>query len=179
MKKILFFLITAFSVSMSYGQCETANKELSNAEKFEYNPGSLIQKEFINIGTVRKVDFKAIHYLDLNTLDSLRALRFEYFVASANRTVTKIATVDPDEIEGLIAAVKIIQEKLGSANLINRTEVTYRSRGEFEVGCYLRNTEWTAYLKLFSCDYNSRVILKKDDLSQLLSLLEKAKELLG
>lgn len=178
MKKALIILLAFFSVSIGYGQCETKNKELSNAEKFAYSAGALIQKKFIAIGSVRKVDLIAVHYLDLNSLDTLTALRFEYFVASTNRTVTKIATVDLDEMDGLIAAVKMIQEKVHSANLINRTEVSYRTRGEFEVGCYLKDQEWTAYLQLFSCDFDSRVRLKEGDLSQLLGLLEKAKEMI-
>ncbi|NEN22365.1 hypothetical protein G3O08_02470 [Cryomorpha ignava] len=178
MKKTVIFLIAVFAASLGYSQCEAQMKGLSNAEKFANTSGKLIQMEFLEVGTVRKVDIKVIHYLDLNSLDSLRALRFEYLVVSTYNTHTKVATVDTDEIDGLINAVKMIQAKLVSANLINRTEVTYRTRGEFEVGCYLKNQEWTAYLQLVCYDSDSRVRLKEGDLAELLALLEIGKGML-
>lgn len=178
MKKLLFVLISILMFSVSYGQTDTKEKELSNAEKFSSKAGTLIQKEFIDVGTINKAEVKVIHYTDLISNETVSSVRFEYEVASSYSTDTKIASLDADEIDGLIKSIRMMQEKVFAMTPTNYTEVTYRSRGGFEAGCYWSKGDWATYLKLEKYDGKSYVFLKKDDFPALLALLEKAKTML-
>ncbi|WP_321281392.1 hypothetical protein [Marinifilum fragile] len=178
MKKLLFVLTAILVFNLSYGQTSTKEKELSNAEKFSSKSGTLIEKEFIDVGTLKKAEIKIIHYSDLISNESVSALRFEYEVAGNYSSDTKIASLDADEIDGLIKSIKMIQEKVFASTPTNYTEVTFQSRGGFEAGCYWSNGDWATYLKLEKYDGKSYVFLKKDDFPKLLSLIEKAKTLM-
>ena len=178
MKKLLFVLISILMFSVSYGQTDTKEKELSNAEKFSSKAGTLIQKQFIDVGTINKAEVKVIHYTDLISNETVSSVRFEYEVASSYSTDPKIASLDADEIDGLIKSIRMMQEKVFAMTPTNYTEVTYRSRGGFEAGCYWSKGDWATYLKLEKYDGKSYVFLKKDDFLVLLALLEKAKTML-
>lgn len=178
MKKLLFVLISFLMFSLSYGQTDTKEKEISNAEKFSSKAGTLIQKEFIDVGTINKTVVQVIHYSDLISNETVSSVRFEYEVVSSYSTDTKIASLDADEIDGLIKSIRMMQEKVFAMTPTNYTEVTYRSRGGFEAGCYWSKGDWATYLKLEKYDEKSYVFLKKDDFPALLALLEKAKTML-
>jgi hypothetical protein len=175
-KTVLTFALFLTTIAMTFGQSK--EQELSNADKFSAKAGTLIQKEFLDIGTVNKAKIKVIHYKDLISYETVSAVRFEYEVASSYSTDTKIASLDADEIDGLIKSIKLMQEKVFLSTPTNYTEVTYKSRGGFEAGCYLSKGDWATYLKLEKFDGKSYVFLKKDDFPTLLSLLEKAKTML-
>ncbi|APY12145.1 hypothetical protein BWZ22_13325 [Seonamhaeicola sp. S2-3] len=178
MKKLLLVLLSFLAFNLSYGQTDSKEKELSNAEKFSSKSGTLIEKEFLDVGTLKKAEIKVIHYTDLISNESVSALRFEYEVASSYSSDTKVASLDADEIDGLIKSIKMMQEKVFTSSPTNYTEVTYKSRGGFEAGCYWSKGDWGTYLKLEKYDGKSYVFLKKDDFPELLTLLEKAKTLM-
>lgn len=178
MKKLLVVLISIMTFTASYGQTNTKEKEQSNAEKFSSKSGTLIEKEFVDVGTLKKVEIKVIHYTDLISNESVSALRFEYEVTGSYSSDTKIASLDADEIDGLIKSIKMMQESVFTSTPTNYTEVTYQSRGGFEAGCYWSKGDWSTYLKLEKYDGKSYVFLKKDDFPELLKLLEKAKTML-
>jgi len=178
MKKLLVVLISIMAFTVSYGQTDTKEKELSNAEKFSSKSGTLIEKEFVDVGTLKKAEIKVIHYTDLISNESVSALRFEYEVAGSYSSDTKIASLDADEIDGLIKSIKMMQESVFTSTPTYYTEVTYKSRSGFEAGCYWSKGDWSTYLKLEKYDGKSYVFLKKDDFPELLTLLEKAKTLM-
>lgn len=178
MKHLLIVLLSFLVFNLSYGQADSKEKELSNAEKFSSKSGTLIEKEFLDVGTLKKAEIKVIHYTDLISNESVSALRFEYEVAGSYSSDTKIASLDADEIDGLIKSIKMMQENVFKSSPTNYTEVTYKSRGGFEAGCYWSKGDWATYLKLEKYDGKSYVFLKKDDFPELLTLLEKAKTLM-
>jgi hypothetical protein len=178
MKKLVIIFIAILAVNLSYGQTDTKDKELSNAEKFSSKAGTLIQKEFLDVGTIKKAEIKVIYYTDLISSETVSSVRFEYEVASSYSTDTKIASLDADEIDGLLKSIKMMQDKVFTSTPTNYTEVTYKSRGGFEAGCYWSKGDWSTYLKLEKYDGKSYVFLKKDDFPELLNLLEKAKTLI-
>lgn len=178
MKNLLLVLLSFLAFNLSYGQTDSKEKELSNAEKFSSKSGTLIEKEFLDVGTLKKAEIKVIHYTDLISNESVSALRFEYEVAGSYSSDTKIASLDADEIDGLIKSIKMMQEKVFTSSPTNYTEVTYKSRGGFEAGCYWSKGDWATYLKLEKYDSKSYVFLKKDDFPELLTLLEKVKTLM-
>lgn len=177
MKTPILLLTLTLLATVTFGQ-DTKEAELSNAEKFSSKAGTLIKKEFVEVGVINKAEIKVIHYNDMISNESVSSVRFEYDVASSYSTDTKIASLDSDEIDGLIASIKMMQEKVFQMTPTNYTEVTYKSRGGFEAGCYWSKGDWKTYLKLEKYDGKSYVFLKKSDFPELLAQLEKAKGLL-
>jgi len=154
-----------------------ASDEISNADKFSANTGSLIQKEFVDIGKIKTMNMQIVRLKDLITEDSISALRLEY--KPAYESDTKIASLDSDEIESLINAIIAIQEITSSPRPKNYTEISYKSRGGFEAGCYLSDKGlWVSYLKLEKYDRKSYFFLKEQLFEEFLELLQKAKSYL-
>jgi len=173
-KKILIFTITTFLLSTQI-HAQTPAKEQSNAEAFSAKAGTLMQKEFIEIGTIKKAKVQILYYTDLISVLKKSALKFEFDVVTNYSTDTKAAVLDIDEIDGLMKSIKLMQEKIMLAVPINYTEVYYRSRGGFEGGCFTSKGAWSCYLKLEKYDSKSYVWLESADLTTLYGLLEQAK----
>ena len=55
------------------------------------------------------------------------------------------------------------------------TEVSFKSRGGFETGCFVSEEAWSSYLKLVKNDGKSYVWIEKDDLTTFYDLLSQAK----
>jgi hypothetical protein len=174
MNKTLLTLFI-FTLNTSYNYAQTKEKELSNAEKFSIKAGALIQKEFVEIGSVKDAKISIIYFTDLITNTKQSALRFEYESVGKYSTDTKSALLDADEIDGLIKSVKIMQEKIFPSLASNYTEVSFKSREGFDAGCYWSKGNWSTYLKLEKYDKDSYVFLDKEDFQTLLKLLEQAK----
>lgn len=173
MKKIILSLaIVLISLSV-YSQSK--DKELSNAEVFSAKSGVLMQKEFVEIGTLKRCKIQVVYFTDLISNTKQSALKFEYEVASTYSSDTKAATLDPDEVDGLMKSIKLMQDKVIPTTPANYTEVNYRSRGGFEAGCYTSKGTWSTYLKLEKYDGKSYVFLNIEDLATLYSYLEQAK----
>jgi hypothetical protein len=64
-KTILTFTLIIACFSTFAQQPKVKEQEMSNAEKFSERSGSLIQKEFIDIGEVKKCELKVIRFTDL------------------------------------------------------------------------------------------------------------------
>jgi len=174
-KTILTLVLFLASLTTFAQQTKVKEQETSNAEKFSERAGTLIQKEFIDIGDIKKCELKIIHYTDLISNQKTSALKFEYEYKSSYSTDTKAAVLDADEIDGLIKSIKIIQDKIFPSSAANYSEVTFRSRSDFEAGCYSKKDSWATYMKLERFDSNSYVFMEKKDLAKLLTLLEQAK----
>lgn len=172
---ILILVVLLSTISISYGQIETKSKEVSNAEKFSDKSGTLIQKEFLDVGDLKKCKIQLAKFEDLISNQKTSAVRFEYDYVSSYSSDTKLALLDADEIDGLIKSLKLIQEKIIPVSATNYTEVSYRSRSGFEAGCFSKKDSWNIYLKLERFDSKSYIFLDKDDLPKLLNLLETAK----
>ncbi|MDD3685149.1 MAG: hypothetical protein PHE56_00145 [Bacteroidales bacterium] len=175
MKKIIYsFLLTLLCIGLN-AQTSTKEKELSNAEVFSAKAGTLMQKEFIEIGTLKKCKIQVVYFTDLISSTKQSALKFEYEYVSSYTTDTKAALLDPDEVDGLMKSIKLMQDKVFPTTPTNYTEVYYRSRGGFEGGCFTSKGTWSTYLKLEKFDGKSYVWLNIEDLSTLYTYLEQAK----
>jgi len=173
MKKVIITLSIGFICL--FANAQTKEKDLSNAEVFSAKSGTLMQKEFVEIGTLKKCEIKVIYFTDLISNTKQSALKFEYDVASSYSTDTKAAILDPDEIDGLMKSIKLMQEKVIPTTPTNYTEVSYRSRGGFEAGCFTSKGTWSTYLKLEKFDGKSYVWLTVEDLATLYTYLEQSK----
>ena len=88
---------------------------------------------------------------------------------------TKDAVIVADEVNGLIKSIKSIQQRMFPSTATNYIEVSFKSRGGFDAGCFWSKGSWSTYLKLEKYDKNSYVFLGKDDFPMLLGLLSKQK----
>jgi len=176
MKSLLFIAVITASLCVSAQDPKASKeKEQSNAERFSDKSGSLMQREFITIGEVSKCKIEVVHYKDLIDGKKISAVRFEFEAHLSYGSTTKLAVLDADEIDGFIAAIKIIQEQILPKVPDTYTEVTFKSRGGFEGGCFSEKTKWTPYLKLEKFDSNSYVFTKIEDFPKLLSIMQEAK----
>jgi hypothetical protein len=177
MKKTIITLATLFAVVASFSQqvAKAKEQEVSNAEKFSERSGTLVQKEFIDIGTLKKCEIQVAIFTDLISGQKSSAVRFEYESKSSYSSDTKVAILDEDEIDGLIKSIKIIQSKVLPSKASNYTEVNFRSRSGFSAGCFSKKDTWTTFMKLEKYDSNSYVFMEAEDLAELLKILEASK----
>ncbi len=177
MKKLLITMILTvfFFTVVAQQAAKTKEHEISNAEKFSDRSGSLIQKEFIDIGSLDQCKIQVAKFTDLMNGQKSSAVRFEYEYKSSYSSGTKLALLDADEIDGLIKSIKIIQEKVLPISASNYTEVNFSSRSGFSAGCFSKKDTWTTFMKLEKYDSNSYIFMEKDDLEKLLTILEQAK----
>jgi hypothetical protein len=171
---IIVAAVCLFSLQI-FAQAPAKEKEQSNAEVFSAKAGTLMQKEFVEIGIIKKAKVQVLYYTDLISNTKTSALKFEVDVATTYSTDTKVAILDVDEIDGLMKSIKLMQDKVMLTVPTTYTEVYYRSRGGFEGGCFTSKGAWSCYLKLEKFDSKSYVWLDSEDLSTLYLLLEQAK----
>ena len=174
MKKMITVLMISIVGINGFTQ-QTNEKELSNAEKFSAKSGTLIQKVFNTIGTFKKCEIQVIEYTDLISNTKQKALKISFDVVSTYSTDTKTAVLDTDEIDGLMKSIKLMQEKVMLTVPTLYTEVSFKSRGGFEAGCFVSKEDWSSYLKLVKNDGKSYVWIEKDDLTTFYDLLSQAK----
>lgn len=177
MKKIalILFTVTTSSVFAQQQLSKVKEKEISNAEKFSDVSGTLIKKEIIEIGDVKKCKIQVAKYTDLIASQNTSAIRFEYEYKSTYTSDTKIALLDADEIEGLLKSIKLIQDKIFPTVSDNYTEVNFKSRSGFSAGCFSEKKGWATFIKLEKFDSNSYVFMDKEELDKLANILEEAK----
>jgi hypothetical protein len=175
--KILKLLPILASLSISaFAQDQHATRETSNAEIMASKSGSLLEIQYIEIGNIDEVDIRVMKITDHTSGNLMSALRFEYQFADQVLTQTKIAIVDADEVDPLLKAIKQLQTKVAASEKLAFTEMKYKSRAGFIVGCSYNPEKglWTAYIQLNSNDSKSTVTIPIDELAVLQSLVEQA-----
>lgn len=180
MKRLIFILIAVPMSLNSFGQQATKEQHLSQAEQFGVQKGTLIERQIVDVGVIKRIEVKVLILKDLISRTTKSALRLEYDYASSYSQETKIANLDEDEIDGLIKSIKELQTNVLPTTRKTYTEVSFRSRTGFEIGAdfLLDQTKWVSYTQLASVDDNSRVSLAAEDFGLLLDLIEKAKDLM-
>lgn len=177
MKKVILFLtVLIMGATTIFSQTQlTKEQEQSNAEKFSAKAGTLMQKEYLEIGKIKDAEINVVYYTDLINNAKTNAVRIEYEHVGKYTSDTKTAVLDADEIDGLIKSIKLIQEKIFPITPTKYIEVSFRSRGGFQAGCFWSKEKWSTFLKLEKFDSDSYVWLSKEDFPTLLNLLEQAK----
>jgi len=175
MKSLIMMMALMMCFTMSFGQI-AKEKQLSNAEIFSAKSGTLIEKQFIDIGKAKSVEVKVLKLKDLNDGTGFSALRLEYEVASSYSSDIKIASLDKDEIDGLIKSIKNLQTNVFTTIKDIYTEVTFKSKTGFECGAFfdVGKGVWKAYMQLEKYDSKSSVWLSIEELNEFLILVEQA-----
>jgi hypothetical protein len=176
MKKITTLGFGLLMTSLAFSQAKV-EKQTTQAEQFSATAGTLIEKQFVDIGKVKGISVQVMKLKDLNSGTSKTALRFEYEYKSSYTSDTKIATLDLDEIDGLIKSMNNLKTTVFTSTRDVYTEVTFRSRTGFEAGAYYNvdKAKWVAYIKLEKFDSNSQVFFNTEDFASILTFVEQAK----
>ena len=176
MLKILIgvcFLISLSTVARA--QTQTVAREQSNIEKFSAKSGTLIEKQFVDIGNIREVKVQLLTITDMIVGSKASGVRMEYVASSRYTSDTKVTFLDSDEVDGLIKSINILKSRVLNSTRDNYTEIVFRSRSGFEEGGYFSEGKWTTFVKLERFDKDSYVFMKPDDFDTLLALLQQAK----
>lgn len=176
MNKITSLFIGLLISTFAFSQ-QKIEKQTTQAEQFSATAGTLIEKQFADIGKVKGVTIQVLKFIDLNNGASKSALRFEYIYKSSYTSDTKIASLDLDEIDGLIKSINNLQSVVFTTTRDVYTEVTFTSRTGFMAGAYfdIDKLKWFGFVKLEKYDSNSQLFLTTEDFASLLALVEQAK----
>jgi hypothetical protein len=173
-KRLSIALAISLSALLATAQ---ENKPLkSNTELAFEKPGMLVQKEFILVGSIKGslldgLSTYVVKYSDLLSAQKANVLRFD---AGSGHSSSRYAVVDADEADNLIKAIKLIQEKVLTASPAGFTEVSFRSRAGFSVGCIYLDKKWKIYVNMDRAGDHS-LGLSTDDLRELLLNVQDAK----
>jgi len=174
MKKLILIAVLALPVFL-YGQKEVDQKPASNADKFSDKTGTLIQKEYDPIGEVAKCKIQVVTFKDLLDGHKITAIQFEFEHHASYGSETKLAVLDADEVDGFMASIRIIRERVMPVVAAKYTEVSFKSRSGFMAGCFSKKDKWSGYMKLSQYDSNSFVFFEEGDFNKLYALLQAAK----
>jgi len=161
--------------SVVQAQPQTLTREQSNIEKFSAKSGTLIEKQFVDIGTIKGVKVQLLIITDMIASTKVSGVRMEYVASSRYTTDAKITFLDSDEVDGLIKSINILKSKVLNSTRDNYTEIVFRSRSGFEAGGYFSEAKWTTFVKLERFDRDSYVFMKPEDFDSLLALLQQAR----
>ncbi|WP_109300895.1 hypothetical protein [Aquimarina sp. AU474] len=172
MKK--FFIITLLLVSnLILAQSQKIESNKSNAEIFSTKSGTLIEKQFIDVGSSKKIKLQIVKYTDIISGDSVSASLIESSSKNQYSAGTNVI-LDIDELKGLIKSIEIINVEVLNTIPENYTEITFSSRGNLKAGCFWYKNAWSIYIQLNKRDYKSSIKLNKEELSEILNLLKQS-----
>ncbi|WP_074406089.1 hypothetical protein [Aquimarina megaterium] len=171
---ILIIILLVSNLIISQNQ-EVKSKQ-SNAEIFSNKSGSLIEKQFKEVGKVGKTEIKIVKLTDMISGESISSLRLERRFIDKYTSDTKIASLDTDEISALIKSIEIIRDQVFNFPPENYTEISFRSRSGFEAGCYWNKNIWKPYIQFKKNDRKSLLRLNKPEFLNLLTSIKQAKK---
>jgi hypothetical protein len=174
-RSFLTFVLLLLGAGTLHAQTQPRERELSNIEKFSAKSGTLIEKRFMDVGSVKSVKIRVLILTDLILNTRISGVRIEYEYSGRLGSDTKIAFLDPDEVVGLVKSIDVLKSKVFISAPDSYTEVQFNSRGGFEAGCYFGKGKWSTYLKLERFDSDSFVFLTPEDFDVLRDLLQQAK----
>jgi hypothetical protein len=163
---IILFTYSSFSQQLE--------KNLSKSEEFSQKAGLLVERNFIDIGSVQGVQIQVMKVKDLISGTEFKSLRFEYVFKSSYSTDTKIAVLDSDEIEGLIKSLNFIKTNVHNSTRDSYSEITFTSRTGFKAGCYWDSGKWKNFMKLEKFDSKSSVYFGQNEFNSLITYIEQA-----
>lgn len=172
MKKIIIIVLVLI-VNIAYTQDD---KSMSNSDLFANKPGTYIKKEITDHATARNIKFSILKLTNLKDDTQSTSLRLETTVNTRISTRSFIASIDSDEVDGLIETLKYIKSLIGSVPSAY-TEVIYTTRGRFRAGAYYNDEKvaWVPFLKIDNISDDSMIIFKESEVEILMNIITGAK----
>lgn len=181
MKKYTYILVAhVIALAIAVAACSQTPKDVkavkevlekSKIEAFSLKTGSLIKKEFINLGKAKGVEVSKLIITDISTNTSITGVKLEAYVTKTYGGDNKSCFLDADEIEAFLKSGKYLA-KLAPSDSGNYIELQFTSRDGFQAGAFFeKKGDWRYFLKLERYDSDSYVFLEKTDFQKLYDLL--------
>ena len=163
MKYCLLIFILSFPILL-FAQKDSVNQSL--LEKFSNKSGSLIRKEYLEIGKISglEIDLMIIKNLSDPQFKQISGCRIDY----QGQYSSYHAFIDIDELGALMSAIQIIQTNIFIDTTSNYTEVNFKSRSGFQAGCYndKKSKEWSPFVQVVSYSDKSLVFLNQTEFAR-------------
>jgi hypothetical protein len=169
---LTLFLAQCFLLS---GQSDT----ISLAESFSARAGTLIEKQYVDVGVIRGIQVRVLKLKDIGAGKSVSALRFEYEEVKTYTTTTKISVLDSDEVDGAVTAIGAMLQAVYHTKRDVYTEIIYRNRSGFSCGAYfdLKKQDWQCFVSIGKYGAAS-IYMTKEEAAKVLGYIEKGKTMM-
>jgi hypothetical protein len=179
MRSLVFLALMCVCTATAHAQATTAQaqvqpqeKDRSNLEKFSSQSGTLLERQFVDLGSIRGVKVRTQTITNLISKISYSGLRFEMDIRRSYGSSSAISVLDGDEAEALLRSLKFIKSNVLTSTRTSYTEVFFNSRGGFEMGCYYSSGQWTLFMKVSKYERDSMFSLGPDELNTLILMIE-------
>ena len=174
-------LLTCTLFSEVYGQEAETTKTDSKTIEFMAKDGTLLQRDFYELGKVSSVDCQVLVITDCISNQKVGCMRLKTYNYTKYSSDSYIGTLDYDELEACIKSIRYIKDNLLNTVPERYTEVSYKTRDKVEVGAYysVDKKKWTVYVQTKSYTSKSIEFLSTDNMRTLLEKMEQAKEIIA
>lgn len=178
MKRLIWSLALLVSMALIHAQEDGT----SRIKEFQSRKGTLIIKEFFEIGTVKgqygsDLEFSVLRLTSPSGGVPLKGLKLSSSKKSSYSTDERSSLLDEEEVDALISALQYmvqIQKEKGSDKSMPYTEYIFRAKDGFEIGFMISKGEYTAFSSVGSISAIS-AFFKYADLGAILSKAQEAK----
>jgi len=171
----LFFLSIGAMAQEEETELPGIQKTLSKAEEYYTKTGKIIETQFHKLGTMNGVSIEMLQIFDHAEHVELRAIKMG-MQTGGQFSRYRSATIDKDEVEDLLTALRLMKDKIYTTTRNTYTEVNYYSRCGFKVSCYFvpNKLKWNGIVQLDKYHSDSVLELSEENLSKLIELIEGA-----
>lgn len=153
MKKVFVLLLVSLMTITSFAQAEDkGNVSKSKAVQFMERDGSLLKKEYYNLGTVKGIECEVVITTDLKNNEKIGCLKLK----TTSLGFYYVGYLDADELAAAIQSLEYIKDVVLSSKPTTHTEVLYKSRDNVVMGTY-------TVANSFDNSYKWRVFVKPND----------------
>lgn len=169
----IFFLLISFSIS---AQDSTRSIAKTKIEGLTSKSGFIVQQESEYIGTVLNIKFKAMKLTDIKSAVSVKGVYLS-LENTYSGSISYSVFIDEDELNDIFYTLEYLTtDKFKYSEQASDVQVTYTSRGYFQIGCFSDNEKWKFFIKLDKFARGSQVLLANDtNFKEVLLLFKNSK----
>lgn len=148
MKKTILLILLALVPMFIFAQEGKETESKSKAVEFSKKDGTLLRKEFYDIGSVKGIEFQVLIMTDELSKEKLGALRIKTSYYSSVGTDDYVGTLDFDEIDACLKSLEYIQNTIITSTPATYTECGYSTKDNVEIGTYSSEKKgWVVYIQ--------------------------------
>lgn len=179
MKKISFLILVILTNSILIAQNLPSipkGMTTNNGMKINARKSTMVEKQMINIGKFKSLNFQKISLKDLadNSIENTLGIMLQW--ETYDYISKKTLIIEKPELVKLISSLQVLEQK-ENTKIDNPTKYKFLTINNIEFGAIYNNElkKWSNYIN-FPSDLNSKNIITfdKEDLKELLTLLIKA-----
>lgn len=180
MKNVISLLFATLLCVTSFAQEQKKEDSKSKAVEFSARDGSLLKKEFFELGNIKGIDFRILVLTDILKKEKIVCLRLKttYYSSASRSSDEYVGTLDPDEIDACIKSLNYIKEDLMQSAAEVYTECEYKTKDGVKIGAYFdeKKKTWHPYIQTKSYTSRSIEFINAESLDALLAKLDEAKQ---